>query len=139
MASSVNSVLLFEAPPITGGPTHARVRSFIARVEQQDYVGAIMHFYHPDATMQENVGEIRRGRDALLANELEILLRYGSVPARKVERYAINGKMVFINWQFEVTLPSGQVRLVDEVAMQEWDGDRIRRERFYYDPGQLAR
>jgi hypothetical protein len=28
--------------------------------------------------------------------------------------------------------------MFDEVAMQHWDGDRIRRERFYYDPQQLC-
>lgn len=139
MATSLQSALLAPPPVSTGAPTHARVRSFIARVEQQDYVGAIMHFYHADASMQENLGEIRRGRDALVANEMEILLRYGSVPVRKVERYAINGNLVFINWQFYVTLPFGKTCVVDEVAMQEWDGDRIRRERFYYDPGILTR
>lgn len=138
MAIPLHSALL--APPLvtTGGPTHARVRSFIARVEQQDYVGAIMHFYHDDATAQNNLGEIRCGRDALVAHEMEILLRFGSVPVRKVERYAINGNLVFINWQFEVTLPSGKTRLVDGVAMQEWEGDRIRRDRLYFDPGLLA-
>ena len=138
MAASLYSVL-DQPRPSHGGPTLERVRSFIARVEQQDYVGAIMHFYHADATMQENMGEIRRGRDALLANEMELVLRIGSTPARKVERFAINGRLVFINWVFEMPLPSGEYRLLDEIAMQEWDGDRIRRERFYYDPAQLGR
>ncbi len=118
-------------------PTPDRVRSFIARVEQQDYVGAIMHFYHADATAQENFGETRRGRDAIVANEMEILLRYGGMPVRKVERFAINGDIVLINWQFEVTVPGVGKRLLDEVSMQIWDGDRIRTQRFYYDPAQL--
>lgn len=118
-------------------PTPDRVRSFIARVEQQDYVAAIMHFYHPDASVQENFGEPRNGRDAIVANEMEILLRYGNMPVRKVERFAINGDIVFINWQFEVNVPVIGVRLLDEVAMQVWDGDRIRSERYYYDPAQL--
>lgn len=139
MATALHSALMTTHLPVSGGPTHARVRSFIARVEQQDYVGAIMHFYHVDATMQENLGEIRRGRDALVAHEMEMVLRYGSMPVRKVERFAINGKMVFINWIFEITLPSGEQIAFDEVSMQEWDGDRIRHERFYYDPSQLTR
>jgi hypothetical protein len=121
------------------GPSLERVRSFIARVEQQDYVGAIMHFYHADASMQENMGEVRRGRDALVAHEMDILVRFGNMPVRAVKRFAINGDLVFINWKFEITQPDGSVRIFDEVAMQEWDGDRIRRERFYYDPVQLSR
>lgn len=120
-------------------PTLERVQNFIARVEQQDYVGAIMHFYHEDASMQENLGEPRRGRDALVAHEMETLLRFGNMPVRKVERFAINGDLVFINWIFEISQPNGSPLLMDEITMQEWDGDRIRRERFYYDPAQLRR
>lgn len=134
MPTSLQSALLAPPPVTTGGPTHARVRSFIARVEQADYVGAIMHFYHEDAWMQENLCEPRRGRDRLLANEMEILLRYGATRPRKVERFAINGNIVFINWQIEVNVPGVGPRVLDEVAMQFWDGDRIRGERFYYDP-----
>jgi hypothetical protein len=29
---------------------------------------------------------------------------------------------------------SGKVRRVDEVALQEWRGDKIVRKRFFYDP-----
>ncbi len=118
-------------------PTLERVQSFITRVEQQDFVGALMHFYHEDATMQENHAEPRRGRDALVAHEMEVLLRFGNTPVRKVERFAINGDLVFINWIFEMRQPDGSIRLLDEVAMQQWDGDRIRNERFYYDSSQI--
>jgi SnoaL-like domain len=120
-------------------PTLERVQSFIARVEQQDYVAAIVHFYHEDASMQENVGDLRKGREVLVAHEMEVLLRFGNMPVRKVERFAINGDLVFINWIFEISQPDGSRVAMDEVTMQEWDGDRIRRERFYYDPAQLRR
>jgi hypothetical protein len=93
MTTSLQSALLAPLPATAGAPTLARVRSFIARVQQADYVGAIMHFYHEDAWMQENFGEPRRGRDRLLANEMEILLRYGATQPRKVERFAVNGNL----------------------------------------------
>jgi ketosteroid isomerase-like protein len=118
-------------------PTLERVQNFIARVEQQDYVAAIMHFYHEDASMQENMGEPRRGRDRLVAHEMDVLARFGNMPVRKVERFAINGDLVFINWIFEIRQPDGSFRPMDEIAVQEWDGDRIRREQFYYDPAQM--
>ena len=120
------------------GPSMSLVRSFIRRVEQQDYVGAIAHFYHEDASVQENQDPPRCGRVALLAHEMDLMVRYGNIPARKVERFAINGNIVFINWIFELNTPSLGKRIFDEVAMQHWDGDRIRRERFYYDPQQLC-
>ena len=34
-----------------------------------------------------------------------------------------------------LSILSGKVHRVDEVAIQEWRGDKIFRERFFYDPG----
>jgi ketosteroid isomerase-like protein len=118
-------------------PTPDRVRAFIARVEARDYIDALMEFYHDDVTVQENFGDIRRGRDALIAHEIDITARFGSVPVRKVERYAINGDLVFINWIFELKGKEGPARTLDEVTMQVWRDDRIAWERFYFDPGTI--
>lgn len=119
------------------GPSSALVRSYIRRVEQHDFVGAIVHFYHERAERQENMGNIVRGRDALLAHEMDLLVRYGQIPVCRAESFAINGRKVFINWVLELDVPGVGRRVLNEVAMQDWDADRIIRERFYYDPAQL--
>jgi ketosteroid isomerase-like protein len=118
-------------------PSIQRVRDFIARVEARDYIGALLDFYHEDATAQDNLGEIRRSRDALIAQEIDIANRFGSVPVRKVERFAVNGDHVFINWIFELKGEDGKARILDEVTMQTWRDDRIASERFYYDPSTI--
>ncbi len=115
-------------------PSLQRVRDFIARVEARDYIGALLDFYHEDATAQDNFGNLRHGRDALIAHEIDIANRFGSVPVRTVERFAVNGDNVFINWIFELKSKDGVVRILDEVTMQTWRDDRIASERFYYDP-----
>jgi ketosteroid isomerase-like protein len=46
----------------------------------------------------------------------------------------VEGDRVAIRWIFELTDKSGQVLRVDEVALQEWRGDKIFRERFFYNP-----
>ena len=46
----------------------------------------------------------------------------------------VEGDRVAIHWIFEFTDHSGKTRRIDEVALQEWRGDRIFRERFFYDP-----
>jgi ketosteroid isomerase-like protein len=46
----------------------------------------------------------------------------------------VEGDNVAIHWIFELTDKSGKVRRVDEVALQQWRGDKIFRERFFYDP-----
>ena len=119
-------------------PTPERVREFIARVEALDHLGAISDFYHADATMQENLGQKREGIEALLAGEAAALKRMGGAPASKCLRYAIDGDTVFINWAFEMgSAADGKTRLLDEIAVQTWRGDRIATERFYYDPATI--
>ena len=117
-------------------PSMQRVKDFIARVESRDYIGALLDFYQEDVVVQENLGDVRRGRDALIAHEIDITNRFGSVPVRKVERFAVHDDQVFINWIFELKSKDGAVRVLDEVTMQTWRDDRIASERFYYDPAQ---
>jgi hypothetical protein len=111
-------------------PAIEDVEAFIARVEELDHVGAIEDFYHPDASMQENLGTKREGVAALVANEQAALKRMGGAPVSTCRRFAIDGDTVFINWTFEMA--NGKV--LDEIAVQTWKGDRIQTERFYYDP-----
>ena len=117
-------------------PTAERVREFIGRVEAKDHLAAIRDFYHEDATMQENMGTTRSGMAALLAGEEAALKRMGGAPESRCLSYAINGDTVFINWTFEMG-GGDKTRLLDEIAVQTWRGDRIATERFYYDPGTL--
>lgn len=118
-------------------PDTARVRALIALVESGQYVRAIEDFYHPNASMQENSAPPRTGRDALIAHEKKVLAGLTAMKTRRVDACLVNGNQAAINWVFEMTGPDGITRILDELALQTWDGDRIRRERFYYDPAQL--
>jgi ketosteroid isomerase-like protein len=117
-------------------PQLARVQAFIALVEAGDYLAAMEEFYHPDATMQENLGQKRAGLAAMIAGERAALAR-GPIVARKVERFAVEGDHVFINWVFEMTRKA-KTSVLDEIAVQTWRGEKIATERFYYDPSALG-
>jgi hypothetical protein len=117
-------------------PNRERLRDFIAMVERNEFVRAIEEFYHEDASMQENLAPPRVGRDVLVAHEKQVLSE-GTIRTRPVEHYLLDGDDVVINWVFEIAGRDGKARLFDELALQFWDGDRIRRERFYYDPAQF--
>jgi hypothetical protein len=117
-------------------PTLDRVEAFIARVEAHDFIGAMEDFYHPDATAQENANPPRIGLPALLANERATLSRFPETRVREVECFAVHGDTVFINWVFEMA-DKDKVRVLDEIVIQTWRGDRIAAERFYYDPGSM--
>jgi hypothetical protein len=113
-------------------PSRARVNEFIAVVESGDHAGAIERYYTDDASMQENVAPPRVGRDVLVTHERGVLSQMKHVYSKAVTS-AVDGDHVAIHWIFELTDLAGKIRRVDEVALQEWRGDKIVRERFFYD------
>jgi ketosteroid isomerase-like protein len=117
-------------------PTRERVQAFVAMVEAGDYVEAIRQFYTQDATMQENLGTIRTGRDVLVAHEEAVLKGVKAIATRPGSIFAIDGDRVIVHWVFDIEEAQGKKYALDELAYQTWRGDRIARERFYYDPGQ---
>ena len=114
-------------------PTRARLDEFIAVVEAGDHAGAIERYYTEYSSMQENAAPPRVGRDVLVAHERGILALMSHVYS-KATSSVVEGDRVAIHWNFELTDKSGKVHRVDEVALQEWRGDQIFRERFFYDP-----
>jgi len=116
-------------------PTPERVQAFDAMVEANQYVEAIRQFYTQDATMQENLGAIRKGRDALVAHG-EATLRSVAITTRPGSTYAVDGDRAIVKWVFDIVLADGKTFTLDEIAYQTWRGDRIAQERFYYDPAQ---
>ena len=114
-------------------PSRARLDEFIAVVASGDHAGAIERYYTEDASMQENAAPPRVGRDLLVAQERATLDRVETVVSTCVSSI-LEGDRVAINWIFDFTYPSGKTMRIDEVALQEWRGDRIFRERFFYDP-----
>jgi hypothetical protein len=118
-------------------PSRARLDEFIAVVESGDHAGAIERYYTEDASMQENAAPPRVGRDGLVARERGVLARMSHVYSKAISS-VVEGDQVAIHWIFELTDTSGQMRRVDEVALQEWRGDRIFRERFFYDPSTMT-
>ena len=117
-------------------PTRARLDEFIAFVETGDHAVAIERYYTEDASMQENEAAPRVGRDVLVAREQATLDRMAHVYSKAINS-VLDGDKVAIHWVFELTDKSGKMRRFDEIALQEWRGDRIFRERFFYDPSGL--
>lgn len=118
-------------------PAHERVLDFIGHVKAGHFVEAIELFYTEDATMQENAAPPRGGRDALAAGERKVLEK-SSIVTREADWFLVDGDRSVVNWIFEITGPDGKTRVMNEMACQDWRGDRIHRERFYYDPSSVT-
>jgi len=118
-------------------PSPATLERFIARVEQNAHVEAIQEFYTEDASMQENMAPPRKGRDTLVAHEAAALARASSVRSTCVRPAFVNGDHVVIRWIFEFTWKDGSTGRIEELAYQRWEGEKIAREQFFYDPKQF--
>ena len=112
-------------------PTRARVDEFIAVVEGGDHAGAIERYYTEDASMQENTSPPRVGREELVAHERGILAMMKEVHSKALVS-VVEGDHVMIHWNFDLVGRDGKTRHVDEIAMLEWGGDKVFRERFFY-------
>ena len=118
-------------------PSRTRVAEFVSYVETGKYVEAISDFYAETASMKENLGEPRVGRENLVNHERAVLSGLARMRTERVGAVLVDGDRVTINWEFEMTTRDGKKRLLDELALQKWSGDRIIEEQFYYDPAQL--
>jgi hypothetical protein len=115
-------------------PSRETVEALVAMVEANQHDAAIERFYAEDASMQENGGPPRTGRDALVANERKILAAAKELKSLCVRPVLIDGDTVVIHWIFDFTFRDGRTLHVDELAHQTWRGEKVWRERFFYDP-----
>jgi hypothetical protein len=117
-------------------PTPETLARFIARVEENAHAEAIEEFYTSEASMQENQSTPRTGRDALVAHERKVLARARSVSSQCVQPVFVSGDHVAIRWIFRFEWLDGSVTRMEEIACQQWQGERIAAETFFYDPAQ---
>ncbi|MDA9431920.1 nuclear transport factor 2 family protein [Bradyrhizobium sp. CCBAU 51627] len=120
-------------------PSRDVVEAFANHLEDGDFVGAIEHFYAPDAVTYENNADPTVGREKLAAKERGVLAAFKQVKAVRVGPSMMEGDHVATRWRFSFTNAEGVTRTLDEIAWQTWRGDQLIEERFYYDPKQLGR
>ena len=118
-------------------PSIETVDRFVSLVEAGHGVAAIEQFYAEHASMQENCAAPRVGKAALLAFEHAAQASVSQLLSSCVRPVLIAGDVVVIRWVFSYTTRSGQAVRFEELAHQQWEGDRIVQERFFYDPAQF--
>jgi hypothetical protein len=109
---------------------------FISTVVSGKHDLAVEQFYAEDAALQENLGEIRRGRENHAARERGFLKQFKEIRTTCVPPVFVNGDHVVIRWVFEFVREDGARMRIEELAHQRWDGNKMAEERFYYDPAQ---
>ena len=118
-------------------PTQKRLSHFVETVISGRYVEAIQEFYANTAEVRENQGTTRIGRSTLISHERAFLSSVKQMRTRAAHKVLLDGDVVAIHWEFEMTQVDGAARQFNEVALQRWDGAHIVDEQYFYDPGQL--
>jgi ketosteroid isomerase-like protein len=119
-------------------PTRETLERFIARVESNAHVEAILEFYVEGASMRENMKPPRVGRATLAERERQVMEKARSVRSTCVRPVLVEGDIVVVRWIFEFEWKDGKSTRMEELAYQRWEGERIAEEQFFYDPAQLA-
>src|SRR5260221_9691931 len=103
-------------------PSAQTLDRFIARVEENAHAEAIEEFYTEQASMRENNGPPRVGRDALVQHEKRVLARARSVKSTCVRPVFVNGDNIVVRWIFEFEWQDGTRTRMEELAYQRWEG-----------------
>ncbi len=119
-------------------PSKQRVQDLVSLVERGEFLQAFEEFYADDVVMQENGNPATVGKAANREREHGFVGSIEAIHENRAQSVVVDGDHVAIRWLAEYTFRGGARMRFDQVAYQEWRGDRIVRERFYYDPASLA-
>ncbi len=118
-------------------PTKETIENFISSVEKEPHDKVIENFYADDASIQENQNKPRVGKENLIKNEQVMLSKASSVNSQCIRPFFQVENKVIIKWKFQFEWKDNTVTEIEELAYQEWEGNKIKREHFFYDPKQF--
>ncbi len=119
-------------------PGISTVNAFIKKVETERHDLVLAEYYTEDASIQENQDPPRMGRDTLIEYERQMLGKAEHVSSQCLRPFFVDGNEVMIRWKFQFLLKDGSHIIINEVVHQVWEGDKIRKEQFFYDPRQFV-
>lgn len=111
-----------------------RVDTLNTMIQQGRIMEAMNEFYADDVVMSENDSEATVGLEANLVREQDFVdnTQWHGLEIKDV---VIDGNTSMVRWWMDFTNANyGQRLAFTQVAYQQWDGDKIVEERFYYSP-----
>jgi hypothetical protein len=89
-----------------------------------------MEFYTKDVATTENLLEPTIGQELDVARERAFALGVSSVSEYRAVSFLTGDDQSTINWSIDLLLKGGRRPRLNEIASQDWPGDRICREGF---------
>lgn len=111
-----------------------KARNIYDMMGQGKMLEAFEKYYHRDVVMIEATGETRKGYDANYQFQKDFMGMVKEVHGAGVNALASNEKesTTMVESWMDVTYNDGRRAKMEEVAVQKWQGDKIIKERFYY-------
>ena len=114
-----------------------KINDLNAMVLQGKALEAFDKYYADNVVMEEPMGK-REGKVACREYEIQFLNNVQDVHDLQVTKIAAdedNG-VVFVENMMDVTFKDGNRVKMEQTSVQQWEGDQIVHERFYYDGSQ---
>jgi hypothetical protein len=118
-------------------PTIETLEDFVTMVEANQHVEAVERFYTPNATLQDNQSFETRGKNKQIENEKSLLLKVKKMYSKCIRPYFIKDNYVVIKWHFRFDFKNETFIDIEEIAYQQWNGEQIEKEQFFFDPKQF--
>ena len=118
-----------------GGGIEALARKIVRATNLAEF--PLRDFYTDDAVSEEATGDVSRGI-AGLEDKLKRWEQMQTGTKWKARNVWTRGNTICIEWDAEVTMRDGRTVKLREIGVHEIKGGKIRAERFYYNPMQLA-
>jgi hypothetical protein len=120
--------------PASPATIRQRIDDLVTYFQQGRLAEAIEEFYADDVTMQENLDPPTVGKRANVEREAGFEAYVAQWHHARATAVLVDGNRAAIHWDYAFTGKDGKRFHYDQIALQEWDGDRIVHERFVYDP-----
>lgn len=111
------------------------VRDFADLLQKGRPLDAMEKYYAPEINVFENRQLARAGKARCLQYERDALADQPDPPRFKLSKLAVDETRghAFLEYVVRFRASDGRPQLLEEVAVQTWDGGLISEERFYYE------
>jgi hypothetical protein len=121
--------------PAGGSSIEALARKIVKATNLTQF--PLREFYTDDAVSEEATGDVSRGIGGL-EDKLKRWEQMQAGTKWKARNVWTRGNTICIEWDADVTMRDGRTVKLREIGVHEIKGDKIKAERFYYNPMQLA-
>ncbi|SNS78205.1 SnoaL-like domain-containing protein [Ekhidna lutea] len=101
-------------------------------VLQGKALDAFEKYYADDVVMQENEAAPTLGKSANRKREIEFLNNITDFRSAIPAKITVGENTTMVEWHYDYTHKEWGVRKYSQISVQEWENEKIIREKFYY-------